>query len=627
MVPQPAEKPWDLSPVFGLLNTFSTNDPSRTSSLRPLSDNHIALNGSHSLPNDSPIDQLQQAQGGVALGDFAKVWQFLGVPANSTSAPLNGFVATSPTLQQRVPEKADYTSDGAVYLTPNTKSSKGIQWRDEVNAGDLTDVAPAIEDTMEEKLSKKQRKKRNRKERERLASEMQKSVSDFESEADERSHSTPAKKASVHVTLEPSVASQRSGLRPRDVKGSAITAPLTPVDTPTKLSKSAASFFRERTPSPTKHRSKSQTVKAEPSTPQPKFLTEQDRQASEPVAIPHKTPATQRKESAKPQWPVSNAQSVSLLPASVQPPRKSAANFFTQTPAQTVHTVIETPSKSKRQVIQPKVVRSGEDRNWALLLKLVHDFYEDRGSLVRPANLTNHSSDPRGIHVFVDASNIFIGFHDQLKRARNIPLHQKLPQVNLSFDALALLMERRRPIAKRVLVGSKPHIAAFDTAQEIGYECSILDRVLKAKELTERQKYFKNLEQKKYGGGYQRGNQSTGDSSGSGSETNTGPVFAPEKYIEQGVDEIIHLKMMESIVDVEQPTTIVLATGDAAQAEYSQGFLKMAERALKKGWRIELVSWSKNISQLYKKAAFRSEWGERFKVIELDDYAEELLDM
>ncbi|GAB7347454.1 hypothetical protein MBLNU459_g4370t1 [Dothideomycetes sp. NU459] len=637
MVSATADKPWDLSPVFGLLNTLSTNDAHHRSSPRSIPvASDVAFNGSHSLPNDSPFQQLQHAHNGVALGDFAKIWQFLGTPTTTQApkSPHGGAAAASPTLRQRVPEKADYTSDGAVYFTP---SKRGIQWRDEVNAGDLTDVAPANEDGSEEKLSKKQRQKRNRKERQRLAAETQRATSDFESEAEDRALFTPARKASAHVvSQEPGMTtSQRLVLRTGDNAEGTVDVPLrtaVPVataDTPTKAHKPAASFFTPRTPSPTKHRSKSQVLVAEPATPKPRFLVERDRQRSDPVPTHQKAPATQAKENSKKQWPVSNSQSTSLLPSSVQPPRKSAANFFDQTPSQTSHPAGDTPSKTSRHVIQPKVVRSGEDRNWALLLKLVHDFYEDRGSLVKPANLSNHSSDPRGIHVFVDASNIFIGFHDQLKRARGIPVHHRLPHVDLSFDALALLMERRRPIAKRVLVGSKPHIAAFDTAQGIGYECSILDKVLKAKELTDRQKYFQELEKKaaRKPKGYQRGNFSTGESSGSGSETNTAPVYAPEKYIEQGVDEIIHLKMLESIVDVEEPTTIVLATGDAAQAEYSQGFLTMAERALRKGWRIELVSWSKNISQLYKKAAFRSQWGDRFKIIELDDYAEELLDM
>ncbi len=92
-----------------------------------------------------------------------------------------------------------------------------------------------------------------------------------------------------------------------------------------------------------------------------------------------------------------------------------------------------------------------------------------------------------------------------------------------------------------------------------------------------------------------------------------------------GFDEV--LTILESVVDVETPTTIVLATGDAAQAEYSDGFFVMVERALKKGWRVELVSWSANISNMYKRHAFREKWGDKFRVVLLDDYAEELLEM
>ena len=97
--------------------------------------------------------------------------------------------------------------------------------------------------------------------------------------------------------------------------------------------------------------------------------------------------------------------------------------------------------------------------------------------------------------------------------------------------------------------------------------------------------------------------------------------------IEQGVDEILHLKILESIVDADTPSTIVLATGDAAQAEYSEGFMAMVERALKKGWKVELVSWSKNISMMYSRREWVETWGERFRVVFLDDYAEELLEM
>lgn len=154
-------------------------------------------------------------------------------------------------------------------------------------------------------------------------------------------------------------------------------------------------------------------------------------------------------------------------------------------------------------------------------------------------------------------------------------------------------------------------------ARAIGYETSILDRVHKAKELTPRQRKFINN-----GGGY--GTQSAG----SGSETGNAAAavqYAPEKWVEQAVDEILHLKMMESIVDAAEPSTMVLATGDAAEAEYSGGFLKMVERALNKGWKVELASFRHNISGSYRRKEFRQKWGTRFKIVELDDFVELML--
>ncbi|OCL07435.1 hypothetical protein AOQ84DRAFT_354964 [Glonium stellatum] len=108
--------------------------------------------------------------------------------------------------------------------------------------------------------------------------------------------------------------------------------------------------------------------------------------------------------------------------------------------------------------------------------------------------------------------------------------------------------------------------------------------------------------------------------------TTTTTVFSAQKWVEQGVDEILHLKILESVVDAEQPSTIVLATGDAAEAEYSDGFMAMVLRALKKGWSVELLSWSKNISQAYRRREFLRRWEGRFRIIELDEYAEDLLD-
>ncbi len=200
-----------------------------------------------------------------------------------------------------------------------------------------------------------------------------------------------------------------------------------------------------------------------------------------------------------------------------------------------------------------------------------------------------------------------IGFQDSLKIARGLGINARVRRQPLSFHNLSLVLERGRPTAKRVLVGSD-NFPAIQEAKTIGYETNILDRVHKAKELTPRQKRYSNAN----------------GAASSGSET-TAVMYAPEKWVEQAVDEILHLKILESVVDAKEPSTIVLATGDAAEAEYSQGFLKMVERAMAKGWKVELCSFRRNISGAYRKNDFRGRWGNQFTIIEMDDFVEELL--
>jgi hypothetical protein len=209
-----------------------------------------------------------------------------------------------------------------------------------------------------------------------------------------------------------------------------------------------------------------------------------------------------------------------------------------------------------------------------------------------------------------------IGFHDALKLSRGQRASLRMRRQPISFHALSLILERGRPTAKRIVVGSD-NFAEMQEAKAIGYETSILDRVHKAKELTPRQ-----IKYKIYNNG-----TGTGTGTGSGSETTAANAVqhAPEKWVEQAVDEILHLKMMESVVDASEPATMVLATGDAAEAEYSGGFLKMVERALGKGWKVELASFRHNTSMAYRKKEFRQKWGERFRMVELDGFVEVLL--
>lgn len=207
-----------------------------------------------------------------------------------------------------------------------------------------------------------------------------------------------------------------------------------------------------------------------------------------------------------------------------------------------------------------------------------------------------------------------IGFQDALKLSRGIT--GRIRRQHLSFHNLSLVLERGRPTAKRVLVGSD-NFPAVEEAKAIGYETNILDRVHKARELTPRQGRRNN---------HSSNNNSTAGQS-SGSETNAGmtTMYSQERWVEQAVDEILHLKILESVVDVPTPTTIVLATGDAAEAEYSGGFLLMVERAMAKGWKVELVSFKHNTSGAYRRKDFRAKWGNRFRTVKLDDFVEELL--
>lgn len=658
------DKPWDFSNVLDLINSLQPSPSDYRHFSTPQRERH-----SYDLEEQEDATPLR------GLGDFSRVFQYLGTPVSS---PAPALAAQSPAAHKAEGThdltKDDCVSDGAVYSKRCAVSAEFEQPQDdsspEEQAADAVSDSSLVHDTPT--LTKSQRKKRNRKERRAkeaaLAAEKgatKAAVS--ESEADIVSKKTPARKASSHVSTITPRASY--SLRERDASGKAVTASIrdTLSDTVSlavqkveaaKKAQSDASLD-QRHATPTKPRTLGvqnhtsprectdpvrlslQSASVSTSHPSRPPLVQDHtppRERSGPVRLSLQSASVSTSHPTRPPpvqpWPPSanGVGATQFFPSTVQPLSHSAARPVSayQQPALNQNTA---PSRPKQ--IEPMIVRSGEDRHWALLMKLINDFSEDRKHLIAPMNLTTHNNDPKGIHVFVDASNIFIGFNDQLKRSRGIAPWVQVPQVDLSFDALALLMERRRPVAKRVLVGSMPNLPAFDKAKAVGYECNILEKVYKARELTERQIYFKEHDRNGFRSRAKAppannvatfNGESWVSGNGSGSETNA-PQYAPPRMIEQGVDEILHLKILESIVDTDVPGTIVLATGDAAEAEYSQGFMVMAERALRKGWTVELVSWSKSISAMYTKRNWVQAWGERFKIVTLDDYAEELLDM
>ncbi len=90
-------------------------------------------------------------------------------------------------------------------------------------------------------------------------------------------------------------------------------------------------------------------------------------------------------------------------------------------------------------------------------------------------------------------------------------------------------------------------------------------------------------------------------------------------------DESRLTQILIGLVDTQEPSTVVLASGDAAEAEFSGGFLKCVERALLKGWKVEVVAWRDGLSQEYRSQRLWSKWEGRFTVIELDDFCEYML--
>ena len=160
----------------------------------------------------------------------------------------------------------------------------------------------------------------------------------------------------------------------------------------------------------------------------------------------------------------------------------------------------------------------------------------------------------------------------------------------LSFFNFSLVLERGRPVAKKVLAGSDT-LDSIEEAQRLGYTTHILARV----EKPERYK---------------------------GSDSEPMPLPRKVKKGEQAVDEILQLHILNSILDCEHPSTIVLASGDAAEGQFGDGFLKAVERGLRAGWRVEVVAWKASISSSYHNAGWTSRWKSSFRLIELDDFAE-----
>ncbi|KAF2853769.1 hypothetical protein T440DRAFT_443525 [Plenodomus tracheiphilus IPT5] len=562
-------------------------------------------------PKPRPLASVLQEEGGIRLGSFAKLFENLGLAKDT------------PPLPPLDSESELSTSDEVLLPSPVLKAAQAP-----VKLAGTEDQIAATT------LSKKQRQKARKKAEKEQQEELLKTES-FQEELQAMIDAAQEARKSIEAASpsKPSRIQSRSNVSAKIRASSPVPLPKAVVPDIAPTSPQKLNTAKPPRPSILKRPSTAQSA-----TPQLAHPVE-NVQLVQPTPTPVQystfgTPTPiQYPRYTQLQMQPSPASTPSgqhgLVPRTVRPvtlPRNSQRAVL-QLPSTPTPVALPAPVYATRMGPPATFqIRSQVDRHFHLFQKLLNDFPDDRKWLLSPMQLISEKTISHGLHVFVDASNIMIGFKDMLRYHGIQPY-----EYNMSFDSLALLMERRRPVAKRVFAGSQreanplPHVTKLvETSKAVGYDSVMQEQVLIVREDSEKKKFFNDV--KKHGW-----HKATQLRSGSGSDSETGPPPAPKtpsapKWVEQGVDEILHLKMCQSIIDTEVPSTMVLATGDGAEAEMSDGFLAHVERALKKGWRVELISWRQQTNGGYKNRKFRAKWAEQFQIIELDDFLEALID-
>ncbi|KAL7927290.1 hypothetical protein ACQKWADRAFT_103485 [Trichoderma austrokoningii] len=228
-----------------------------------------------------------------------------------------------------------------------------------------------------------------------------------------------------------------------------------------------------------------------------------------------------------------------------------------------------------------------EEAHRALMMGLVPHRARDATMAEKYPNIT-----AQGIHVFVDMSNIDIGYQTTLKESRSIHKSSRLsPLPHLNLQLLTKILIRDRPVtALNVCCSTLPGRSEpryVQQLRDLGYHI----------DLRERKRVNDGLFSTK----------------------------APEtlRYVEDLVDETLQVRIAESVMEhFRNPGTIVLATGDAKPAVHSDGFFSYMQRALRMGWNVEVISWRSSLSLRWTDRQWTSQWNGKFRVIELDEFLE-----
>ncbi|KAF8509521.1 hypothetical protein BU17DRAFT_98851 [Hysterangium stoloniferum] len=359
-----------------------------------------------------------------------------------------------------------------------------------------------------------------------------------------------------------------------------------------------------------------------------------------------------------------------------------------------VHSLLNTidPRLSRLRGLTLKVQHQYPQNAFQLKQVLRHDFPSN--NIVDPRGPEPVRGDPL-THVFIDHSNILVGFINHLKRTRKAGSGKPL----LYFPALTLILERGRPISRRVLATSSPLYQNMDNAKELGYEVHVYVRVPEqppdATSGTDNNAStndtsstngpsalgLKNMKPRKPANapilhtntppsvpvsgrpsiesdpghnsmttprvinnntrsqGHARSisiptaaNMSSSPPLPSAASVGGSASNGRIRYREQGVDELLQLKLHQALLSSDADplplgATIVLATGDGASGQFNEdGFVGAIRTALNKGWRVELYGWASGISNLWWKVKEEEGRDGKLTISTIDSFAGDLLE-
>ncbi|GAA5930290.1 hypothetical protein JCM1841_004274 [Sporobolomyces salmonicolor] len=193
------------------------------------------------------------------------------------------------------------------------------------------------------------------------------------------------------------------------------------------------------------------------------------------------------------------------------------------------------------------------------------------GKAVFPAPLipvdldSSAANDPRPrVDVFIDNSNVFYSFLNWVRARPDAKVINKVykeggtagknksvkvltlagKKAKMDYGVLFALLERGRKVERRVLVGSSPMWQSLDTSVDWGYEVSLLQRVPRTlpTDVVPQPTINPSKSKKRDKNGKLKANQQQQQQ-----QKNV------KHYKEQAVDELVHLKILESLLDYTPP--------------------------------------------------------------------------